>query len=93
MAKRKTTTLGLPKISEGKSSNALTIAGRDASGSLIFTFLRARGDVTYIIQDSTNLQSWTDLNTNPGIAGQNAVYTDFVTNAPRHFLRLKVAQP
>jgi hypothetical protein len=75
------------------NTNALVAVGRDSSGNLTFTFLRARSDVTYIVQGSTNLQSWVGLNTNPGTAGQNVIFAEPVTNTPRHFLRLEVTQP
>jgi hypothetical protein len=75
------------------NTNALVFIGRDANGNLTFSFPRARSDVTYIVQGSTNLQSWSDLNTNLGTFGQNIIFTDPVTNNSRHFLRLKVTQP
>ncbi|MDR3457203.1 MAG: fibronectin type III domain-containing protein [Verrucomicrobiae bacterium] len=71
----------------------VVVAGRDAGGNLTFTFPRARADVTYVVQGSTNLQSWVDLNTNLGTVGQNVIFTDPVTNRARHFLRLKITQP
>jgi hypothetical protein len=75
------------------NTNPLTPVGRDAGGNLTFTFFRARPDVTYIVQGSTNLQSWADLNTNPGVVGQDVVFSESLSNAPCHFLRLKVTQP
>jgi len=74
-------------------SSALTPVAREANGNLSFTFFRAHPDVSYIIQGSTNLELWGDLITNPGIVGQHVSFIDPVTNAPRHFLRLKITQP
>jgi hypothetical protein len=75
------------------NTNALIVVGQDTGGNLTFNFFRAQPDVTYIIQGSTNLQSWVDLNTNPGTVGQNIIFTDSRTNSSSHFLRLKVTQP
>jgi hypothetical protein len=43
------------------NTSALIVVGHDASSNLTFTFPRARSDVTYIVQGSTNLQSWSDV--------------------------------
>ena len=67
-------------------------ATRDVNGNLTLTFLRARADLTYIVQGSNDLQTWTDLATNPGTVGQNFTFTDTVATDSR-FMRLKITQP
>jgi hypothetical protein len=74
-------------------TNALFIAGRNASGGLTCGFFCAHSDVTYLIQGSTNLQSWSNLSTNPGTVGQNCVFPDPLTHYASHFLRLEVTDP
>ena len=61
---------------------------------LQITFLRARPDVTYIVEASSGLSadSWTTLATNPGTLGQSVTVTDTSSNSKR-FLRLKVTHP
>lgn len=66
---------------------------------LQLTFLRARSDVTYIVEATSNLSpgSWTTLVTNPGSVGQTVTVIDTVNvstaNPPRRFLRLRVTSP
>ncbi len=66
---------------------------------LQLTFLRARPDVTYIVEVSSGLSpdSWTTLATNPGSVGQTVTVIDTVNvstaNPPRRFLRLRVTSP
>jgi autotransporter-associated beta strand protein len=66
---------------------------------LQLTFLRARPDVTYIVETSSGLSpdSWTTLATNPGSVGQSVTVIDTVNvstaNPPRRFLRLRVTSP
>ncbi len=63
---------------------------------LQLTFLRARPDVTYIVEASSNLSpgSWTTLATNPGSVGQSVTVIDTVeiptAYPPHRFLRLRV---
>jgi len=75
------------------NTNALFVAGRDGSGDLTCAFFRAHSDVTYIVQGSTNLQSWYGLSTNPGTVGQNCLFPDPLANYSQHFLRLEVTDP
>jgi len=73
----------VPTPTVGTSSNFLTL-----------TFSRARADVTYVIQGSSNLTgAWTDLATNPGTVGQSVVFTDSTPLSGSRFLRLKMTQP
>lgn len=61
---------------------------------LQITFLRARPDITYIVEATSDLSlgSWTTLATNPGSVGQNVTVID-PSNHPPRFLRLRVTQP
>jgi len=67
--------------------------------TLQITFTRARSDLTYVVQGSNDLLTWTDLSTNPGTVSlvTPVTYTDSVNlptaNPPRRFLRLKVSTP
>lgn len=68
-----------------------------ASGRLQLTFLRARADVTYLVEVSSDLSTWDNLTYTPVAVGQDQTVTDTVdlsaANAPRRFLRLRVSQP
>jgi len=75
--------------------------GTSTSGGtfLTLTFLRARLELTYVVQGSTDLVTWPDLSTNPGSVSlvTPVTFTDSVNlptaNPPRRFLRLKVTSP
>jgi predicted alpha-1,2-mannosidase len=62
---------------------------------LQLTFLRARADLTYVVQGSSDLAIWADLATNPGTVSTTTpvVFTDSVSNPSRRFLRLRVTAP
>ncbi|MCX6971945.1 MAG: hypothetical protein NTV93_17560 [Verrucomicrobia bacterium] len=62
---------------------------------LQISFLRARSELTYTVQGSSNLISWTDIAYTPVATGNTQTVTDTVTltgNA-RRFLRLQVTLP
>ena len=65
--------------------------------NLQISFLRARSDVTYIIEASSDLATWSGIATNPGNVGQSVTVIDSVNlptaNPPRRFLRLRVTSP
>ncbi|MCS6243853.1 MAG: hypothetical protein H2172_08375 [Opitutus sp.] len=68
----------------------------DPTGKLTLTFLRARSDVTYTVQGSSDLATWTDLATNPGTVSQTvavAVTDKPPVGATKRFLRLRVTSP
>ncbi len=79
-------------------SSALPVIGVNASNQLTLTFVRARSDVTYTVEASSDLTgSWGTLVTNPGTVGQTVTAADTVvltTASPaRRFLRLRIAYP
>ena len=71
----------------------------DGSKYLTLTFHRARADVTYIVEGSSDLANpsgWSAISYVPGAAGQDQTVSDIVPmNAqnPRRFLRLKLSAP
>jgi hypothetical protein len=72
---------GLPVLGQG--------AGADA-GKLTLTFNRAQSELTYIVQASDDLKTWSTLATNPGTAGTSVTVTDTNTASPNRYLRLRV---
>ncbi len=67
-----------------------------STSTLTLSFFRARpaSELTYTVQASSDLVTWTDLVTNPGTTGQNVTVTDTPpADAPRRFLRLRVTSP
>lgn len=72
-----------------------------SEGHLQFTFLRARADLTYRVEASSDLSqgSWTVISTNPGtVSLTNPItVTDtvnlYTTNPPNRFLRLRLSSP
>ena len=67
-----------------------------ASGSLQLSFVRARAEVRYEVEASSNLATWSVIATNPGEVGATVTVTDSVpinSTTPRRFLRLRVTLP
>ena len=66
---------------------------------LTLTFHRARADVTYIVEGTSNLTNpagWTEIGRNPGTVGQDQTVSDTLpVNAQntKRFLRLKLTAP
>lgn len=94
---------GLPNLVEYALNSSPTSAAdarhpavHVADSRLQITFLRARTDVTYIVEASSDLSAWTLIATNPGTVSLNTPVTvaDGVslTDQPRRFLRLRVSQ-
>jgi photosystem II stability/assembly factor-like uncharacterized protein len=65
---------------------------RSAGGALSLVFNRARQDVRYVVEASTNLSTWTELVVDPGQLGQTVTVIDTVAPAPSapRFLRLRL---
>jgi hypothetical protein len=67
------------------------------NAKLQITFLRARSDLTYAVEASSDLApgSWTVLATNPGSVSPtvSVTVTDTIAPTPRRFLRLRVTAP
>jgi hypothetical protein len=67
------------------------------ANSLQLTFPRARSDLTYIVEASSDLTTWATLATNPGTVGQSVTVTDTFSLSPAHpprrFLRLRITNP
>ena len=65
-----------------------------APDALAFSFPRARPDVTYTVQASDTLGSWTDVAVNTGKSGATVIYADSVdvSSQPSRFLRLKMSR-
>ena len=64
---------------------------------LSITFNRAEADVTYLVEVSPDLVSWTVIATNPGSVGQVVTTVDPLTLSPdgptKRFLRLRITRP
>ncbi len=94
---------GLPNLLEYALNSSPTSAAdapypaaHVAGSRLHLTFLRARNDVTYIVEASSDLSSWTTIATNPGAVSLDTAVTvaDLValSDHPRRFLRLRVSR-
>ncbi|NQX02788.1 hypothetical protein HQ447_19180 [bacterium] len=72
------------------SPSDLPTLSRTMAGQLIFTFKRARADLTYQVQATSDLLgTWQVLQTNPGTVGEIVTVTDTPpANVPQRFLRL-----
>jgi autotransporter-associated beta strand protein len=82
----------------GTAPDSAASAGRPVLGRagnfLTLSFIRSRGDVTYVVEGGSDLSTWAPVATNPGVVGQSVTVTDSVNistgNPPRRFLRLRV---
>jgi autotransporter-associated beta strand protein len=83
----------------GTNPNAVTSPGAQPEveltpeGYLRITFLRARADITYVVEAGSDLINWTPIATNPGTVGEVLTVVDTVPvsgGSPR-FLRLRVS--
>jgi hypothetical protein len=64
----------------------------NADRRFTLTFTRARTELTYTVEGSNDLKSWSVLVVNPGSVGESVTVTDESSaSAPRRFLRLKVS--
>jgi hypothetical protein len=73
-----------------RSSSASLNIQINENRRLTLTFMRARTELTYTVEGSDDLISWSDLAVNPGSVGETVTVTD-TTTAPARFLRLKVS--
>jgi hypothetical protein len=80
--------LGTDPVSAG--DHALPVVGVQPDGRLTLTFTRARADLTYVVEGSSDLVTWSPVATNPGTVGQSVTVAD-TTTASRRFLRLRVS--
>jgi hypothetical protein len=81
-------------LSANARSNQATLNTQmNGNGRLTLTFSRAREDLSYTVEGSDDLITWSIIATNPGAAGETVTVTD---TAPIHtskrFIRLKVAR-
>jgi hypothetical protein len=87
----------LVKYALGLNANARSTSATlntqiNANRRLTLTFMRARTELTYTVEGSYDLKSWSDLAVNPGSVGATVSVTDTAfTTEPRRFLRLKVS--
>jgi lysophospholipase L1-like esterase len=82
--------LGIPAQGAVAASNRPT-GSVDSQIRLSLTFFRARLDVDYQIESSTNLVNWNVIATNPGNVGELVTVTDPTAGAPKLFLRLNLS--
>ncbi len=80
------------------STNSVSVPVAQISGGrLQISFLRARSDVTYAVEGSSDLSAWSAISYTPVFAGQMQTVTDAVdlatANPARRFLRLRVTSP
>lgn len=68
-----------------------------SAARLQLAFLRARADVTYLVESSSDLTTWAIVPYTPVALGQTQTVTDpepvFTAIPPRRFLRLRVTSP
>jgi len=95
---------GLPNLLEyalGGSPNSTAASPRptiEVSGDhLAIAFVRARSDVTYLVEGSSDLIDWSPISFTPVALGQTQIVSDTVpistANPARRFLRLRVTLP
>lgn len=66
----------------------------DSDPDLIVTFQRARAELTYAVEASSDLVTWTTIATNPGTLGLDVSIVDSNASQPAsRFLRLRVTSP
>jgi hypothetical protein len=82
-----------PTSAASVSAPILEVSGLN----LQVSFVRLRSDVTYLVEGSSDLATWSVIATNPGTVGQSVSVTDTVSiqtaTPPRRFIRLRVTSP
>ena len=65
----------------------------DTDRRLTLSFKRARPELTYTVEGSSDLRTWSNVVVNPGLVGATVTVTDSApTNARSRFLRLKISR-
>ena len=83
--------LGLNATATSNSASLNTQV--NANGRLALTFVRARSELTYTVEGSDDLITWSTIAANPGTAGETVTVIDTApTSAKKRFIRLKVAR-
>lgn len=78
----------------GFDMGQLPMASVGTNGRLALSFLRARSDVSYIIEGSYDLITWNTESNNPGTVGQRVTFSDTAPlTTQRRLLRLRVTDP
>ncbi len=79
------------------SASAAVPVAQVSNSRLQLSFFRARSDVTYTVEASADLITWTVIATNPGVVGETVTVADTVvllsSGATRRFLRLRATVP
>jgi hypothetical protein len=91
---------GLPLLMEyalGLDPAVSSSTGRpvlaNASGTLSLTYSKVRSDVTYVVETSTDMVSWTTVGVNQGTPGSNVTGSIPLSSDAKRFLRLRVSVP
>ena len=80
-------------LNAAASSNASLNNQVNADGRLALTFMRARSELTYTVEGSDDMITWSSIAANPGTAGETVTVTDTApTSAKKRFIRLKVSR-
>ena len=84
--------LGTSANAAGQSGVPVAAPGTGPDlGKLQLTLTRSQENVTYTVQGSDDLKTWTDLIVNPGTVGQPYIFTDGNTTSVNRYLRVKVS--
>jgi hypothetical protein len=83
--------LGLNAIAARSNASLNTQVNDD--GRLALTFMRARSELTYTVEGSDDMITWSSIAANPGTIGEAVTVTDTApTSTPKRYIRLKVAR-
>ncbi|MCU0793341.1 MAG: hypothetical protein MUE42_10955, partial [Opitutaceae bacterium] len=84
-----------PLASSHSFAPAANVRITNIGGRLALIFPRLRAELTYTVEASTDLATWTTIATNPGAPDAEVTVTDTAapSNSPRRFLRLRVTIP
>jgi hypothetical protein len=80
----------LPGDAPKPTMTMATAETESATGNVLrFSFRRAREDVTYIVESSIDLVKWDEVETNPGVVGEDVV-VEIPADGDRRFIHLRV---